>query len=96
MIYQTISESQFVDAFNAVRPDNFSYNGLCALYEYLGGYYDGDNYELDVIGICCDFSEYKDIDELREDYAEYELLSDFEDRTTVIKLDNGGLIIQQF
>jgi len=58
-MYQTINEYSFRDAFQQIRPDNFSYEGLTILFEGLEKY-EVDNaepFELDVISICCDFSE---------------------------------------
>jgi hypothetical protein len=58
-MYQSINEYQFKDAFRAIRPDNFSYEGLTILFEGLEQY-EVDNaepFELDVIELCCDFSE---------------------------------------
>jgi hypothetical protein len=52
---QTINLSQFRDEFNAIRPNNFSYEGLETLYNYLEGI--DSEMELDVIAICCDFCE---------------------------------------
>ena len=66
-----VSETDFIDAFQAIRPDNFTYSGLKALYAYFEELSDdiGNDIEFDVIGICCDFVEYKNIDELNNDYA---------------------------
>jgi hypothetical protein len=54
-----ISEYSFMRAFEECRPDNFSYDGLKVLFEYLEEYEMdiGEELELDVIGLCCDFSE---------------------------------------
>jgi hypothetical protein len=54
-----ISEYSFMRAFKECRPDNFSYDGLKVLFEYLEEYEMdvGEELELDVIGLCCDFSE---------------------------------------
>lgn len=54
-----ISQYDFRRAFQECRPDNFSYDGLKVLFEYLEEYEmdTGDELELDVIGICCDFAE---------------------------------------
>jgi hypothetical protein len=54
-----ISEYSFMRAFKECRPDNFSYDGLKVLFEYLEEYEmdTGDELELDVIGLCCDFAE---------------------------------------
>jgi hypothetical protein len=66
-MYQTINFSQFVDAFVAMgRQYNFAthaeendlvgwYPALRVLFDYLEDSTDG-TYELDVIGLCCDFS----------------------------------------
>ena len=35
---QTINESQFIDAFTKLRPNNFSYESLSALYDHLEQY----------------------------------------------------------
>jgi hypothetical protein len=52
-MYQTINKSQFRDAFHAMgRGDQFTYDALGMLFDYL----DGDH-ELDVIAICCGYSE---------------------------------------
>ena len=67
---QTINFSQFHDAFrNMDRMDNFSYQGLRVLYDWFNDYDDdcGTDTELDVIAICCEFSE-STPDEIRADY----------------------------
>jgi len=62
-MYQTVTKSAFHDAFaSAGRKDNFSYDALNALFEYLEAMEDsmgemGESIELDVIGICCGFTE---------------------------------------
>jgi hypothetical protein len=60
-MYQTVSQNDFRDAFRqAGRQGQFSFDGLNALFEHLEEYEDstGASMELDVIAICCDFSEY--------------------------------------
>lgn len=56
---QTVELHDFRDAFRSIRPDNFSYEGLAVLFDYLEELGDdiGEEIELDVIAICCDFSE---------------------------------------
>ena len=57
---QTINFSQFHDAFrNMDRLDNFSYQGLRVLYDWFEMIEDCDEseVELDVVAICCEFSE---------------------------------------
>ena len=70
-----VLETEFIDAFQAIRPDNFSYSGLKALYAFLEdvsedsrnlGY---EEMQLDVIGICCEFEEYKNWAEFEDIYG---------------------------
>jgi len=96
---QTINEYQFADAFKSIRPDNFSYSGLKALYDYLEDYEDdtGGQIELDVIGLCCEYVEYEDLETFQEEYSrEYESIEDIEQATTVIMIDDNSFIIQAF
>ena len=67
---QTISKSEFRDAFNSIRPNNFSYEGLGVLFEYLEELGDscGQEVELDVIAICCDFNE-DSVENIASDYG---------------------------
>jgi hypothetical protein len=56
---QTINKGQFADAFKSIRPDNFSLSGLGILFEYFEEIEQscGEEMELDVIGVCCDYAE---------------------------------------
>ena len=76
-IKQTVTESDFRDAFQAIRPDNFTCEGLGALYDYLWELSEqmGEAFELDVIALCCNFTEYSE-DEARE---EFDIDPDIED-----------------
>lgn len=67
---QTITQSAFLDAFNALRPDNFSYDGLRALFDHLEEHEkdSGEELELDVIAICYDFCEGTD-EEIAQNYG---------------------------
>ena len=96
---QTINEFQFEDAFKSIRPDNFSYEGLKALYDYFEQYEEdtGEQIELDVIAICCDYYEYEDLEAFQEDYSEdYESIEEIEHATQVIMIDDTSFIIQAF
>lgn len=68
-IIQKVDSYLFCEAFKQVRPDNFSYEGLELLFEYLDNLSDdtGQDIELDVIAICCDIAEYT----LAEWFTEY-------------------------
>jgi len=97
---RTVNVYDFRQAFkDSGRNDNFTYEGLGALFEYLVSLEEdtGEEMELDVIGICCDFSEYEDLKEFQENYGdEYQTIEDIEDQTTVIPVDGDRFIIQQF
>jgi hypothetical protein len=107
---QSINVYQFREAFMRYnRQENFSHDGLAALFDYLEDLEDsiGEEIELDVIALCCDFSEYSDLDDVVSYYdIEFNLSDDdderaqqviewLQDRTTVIEFD-GGIIIQDF
>ena len=66
---QSINSYDFHRAFETMRPDNFSYEGLDALFDWFEQLEDdtGEEIELDVIAICCDFTE-SSIDEIVQDY----------------------------
>lgn len=55
----TVYFAEFRDYFHEIRPDNFSYEGLRILFDYLEEFEEstGEEVEFDVIAICCDFSE---------------------------------------
>jgi hypothetical protein len=97
---QSISVSQFDDAFRDYgREDNFSYAGRHALYEWLEELGDdtGQEFELDIIALCCEFSEYEDLAEFQANYGdEYESLDDISEQTTVIPVGVDSFIIQDF
>ena len=108
----TINESMFKEQFRLNgRKDQFSSNGLTALYNYLEEAYGEESeyeYDLDVIGLCCEFSEYENAldaalnynrllndKSLTEDEREKNALAFLTDHTLVITFD-GGIIIQDF
>lgn len=98
MIVKTVTFNDFYNEFKAYdRLDNFSYEGLVALYEYLENLYEdlGETYELDVIELCCEFTEYESFEELQVDYPSIEDFDDLHNYTPVIEFD-GGVIIVDF
>lgn len=76
---QTITFSSFVDAFHACdRYDQFGYEALRILFDYLEAYEDdtGEQIELDVIALCCDYS----VDTVADIANQYDIdVSDCED-----------------
>jgi len=96
----TITNSAFIDAFQSIRPDNFSYNGLNALFDYLEEYEDstGEEIDLDVIALCCDYTEYESLEDILKNHTELDCKIEIEDlyhHTQVIEFE-GGIIIQNF
>ena len=99
-IYKTIDIYDFRRAFvDYNRADQFSYDGLGALFDWLDELSadTGTPYELDVIALCCEFTEYSDFSEIYDNYSNtnIENIEDLRDYTTVIEFD-GGIIIQDF
>jgi hypothetical protein len=97
----TINKYEFSDAFQKMgRGDQFSYEGLIALFDYLEMLEDdiGEPIELDVISLCCEYSEYENLKEFQDDYGdEYETLESIYNRTALIQVeDTERFIIQQF
>jgi len=83
-MYKTITSNNFVDAFqHAGRDKQFSYEGKIALYNWLED--NIENYELDVIAICCDYSEYETKKELLDDYSSFETIEEIEEQTEIIE-----------
>jgi hypothetical protein len=87
---QTINKYDFHRAFEAIgRSNEFSYEGRQALFEYLEQLEDdtGTEMELDVIALCCDYSE----DTVKNILKEYSLESvdDLRHQTIVIDVDTS-------
>jgi hypothetical protein len=106
----TVYFSEFCDYFQKIRPDNFSREGLVQLFDYFESYENdtGEEIELDVIAICCEYSEQSwqaiasdysiDIDENENDEEQAQQVMNFLcDSTTVIgSTSNGSFIYQNF
>ena len=83
---QTIHLSDFRDAFiRAGRKENFSYDGLEVLFDYLEEI--DPEYELDVIEICCGYEEMT-LEEINEAYDE-----EFETLTAVTAWLEGNTMV---
>lgn len=109
-IVQTIDKHAFIDAFKqSSRKDQFSHEALEAIFEYLEEYSDstGEPVELDIVAICCDWTEadwktiaedYRidledcDYDEERIEAVRYYL----EDETQCVELSEGSFVYVNF
>ena len=94
---QTINFTDFCDAFiDSQYQENFTYDGKRALFDYLEQYEQdtGEEIELDICAICCDYSE-DPLSEVLENYS-LEDLDELRDRTMVVDFDEAsGLVIYQ-
>jgi len=96
---QSVNMYDFERAFKNFERDNFSYDGLRALFEYLEEYEEGtgEEVELDVIALCCEYMEYDSLKEYNDDYGtKYSEIDAIQNDTTLIKIDDNSFIIQQY
>lgn len=97
---ETVTLNDFIDKFRAFnRYDNFGYEGLKALFEYLEEYEDstGEQIELDVIALCCDYTFYESFEDFQKEYGDdYQSIEDLKNHTQVIMVDDESFIIQAF
>ena len=103
---KTVQSHDFIDAFRRYdRYEQFSYAALRSLFNYLEQYEEdtGEEIELDVIALCCDYSvssvetiaqDYGiDIEGLDEDEARQTVLDYLNDNTVVVDDDCDGDIL---
>jgi hypothetical protein len=108
---ETVNESRFIQAFLATRPEQFSRKALVALFDYLDQLEQdlGEEQELDVIAICCEWTEYADPIEAaeaygweapevpegeeRDDTSDRKALEYLQDNTHVVEFDGGVLVL---
>jgi hypothetical protein len=104
----TVSAIDFIDAFRRMgRNDQFSPAALRALFDHIEEMESdtGEEYELDVIGLCCEWQEFKTAleaaveygydqeDEDEDEDAREEAASDWlRDQTQVVDFDGGVLV----
>lgn len=86
----------FADAFKACgRESQFSRPALAALFDYLEDYEDqtGEEIELDVVGLCCEFAEHDSILCAAKEYG-YKVGIDDRDETPLDWLQNRTTVIE--
>lgn len=114
-MYINITETMFIEQFRIMgRKDQFSYDGLRALFEFLEEMEEstGQDIELDVIALCCEFYE-MGWDEVKGEYGnmidqeEWDDCEDAEDKintmleflndeTMVVYYDDDKVLFQVF
>ena len=109
-IVQTMTKSSFIDAFtHSSRKDQFSYEALEAIFEYLEEYSDSTSepVELDIVGVCCDWSEEGwegiakdyiiDLSDCESEQDKIEAVMQYLwDNSQAYQLSNSGIVYQQF
>jgi len=107
----TVYLPDFVQAFRRIRPDQFGRNALVALFDHLEAI-DRESeteMELDVIALCCDWTEYpnaveaaeaygwesEDVGDEKADTSDREALEYLQDETTVLEFE-GGVLVQNY
>lgn len=91
----TLTEQEFIRKFKEVRPNNFTDEGLRALYEYFEEYDEG--LEFDPIAFCVEFTEYESLNEFYGDYDQrLDTYYDLNEYTTVIPINDYSFIIANF
>ena len=106
IMIQTITVSDFRDAFERMgRKDQFSYEALEIIFDYIEEYEQdsGEQVELDVIAICCDWSEDSpeniadqysiDLDGIEEDEIMQAVMDYLCDNTTAYEVPSAGAIV---
>ena len=91
---QTIDIHEFKRQFKQTRPDSFSERALDKLFNYFEELEleTGEQFELDVIAICCEFSE-EQLDDVLKSYN-LESIDDLLEETMVIEIDDSTIVYQ--
>ena len=99
-MYTRVTEDNFRNTFLASDyKNNFSYDGLTALYDYFEELEAdlGESIEFDLIAIACEYSELT-IDELRDNYSvdkDIDVIEYLQENTIVIEIENSDSVIIQ-
>ena len=74
-----VTQTDFIDTFRNSHSykNNFSYDGLIALFNYLVDLEEdtGEQINFDMVGLCCEYSEYSSLEEFINDYQDYQEMS---------------------
>ena len=96
---KTVTQTDFLNAFS--DSNNFSYEGLIALFNYFEELEECTRQPiyLDPISICCDYTAYDSLYDLQTDYPDIESLDELEKHTEVIPVNqhiDDSIIIRNF
>lgn len=105
----TVYFQDFAHSFERIRPDNFSRQGIEVLWDYLEQYEEdtGEELELDVIALCCDFSEATveqiadgynlDLSECEDDEDKFDTVREYlGENSALVGEVSGGFVYRDF
>jgi len=93
---KTVTAYQFIEE---VSSSGFTKEGAAALFEYFERYEKNTNdeeIEFDPIAICCEYTEYKDLNEIAQEYGEEYGNQEYLEKFTDIIEFETGIIIYNF
>lgn len=94
---KTLTFSDFIDEWNnwEDRKNTFSYEGKKALFDYLEEYENdsGEKVELDIIALCCEYTEYDSLEDLQASYSDIESIEQLNNYTQVLPIENTDRFI---
>lgn len=94
-MYKNINEQEFINEFKiGTRKAQYSIEGLKALYKYFKNYEFAANEDvyLDVIAVCCEYTEYENIEACLKDY-DLKTIDELRENTDIIKIEGTDRII---
>ena len=99
----TVNKNDFRNAFKqANRENQFTPYALGKLFDYLEDYEEqtSEEVELDVISLCCEYSEFESFEKLQQNYnvpEDFEKAREYlEERTQVICFEEDCILIQSY
>jgi len=98
---ETVTRTRFINWFRQsdAYKNQFSFFAQASLYDYFEELEEdtGEKIEFDPIDICCNYTEYENIEEYNQDYEPVESIDKIRELTTVIEIpQNKGFIIHQY
>jgi hypothetical protein len=111
MIYKQINKYEMIDAFRqygrlktSETHGNFTEEAVEELFHYYDEHFELSQYELDVVGICCEWTQYDNIDEVKETYLDTthetydsdDVFEYLEVNTYHIVLDDDSILVRDF
>ena len=101
---QTISKNEFIEAFKrAGRGEQFSREALSEIFDWITSVEQdtGEETELDVVEVCCNWTEYETAGEAAQAYGldsdnEEAALRCLSNATTVLECDGGSVVVLNY